>query len=213
MGSWGRRQDGGGAYQGESWKGIDWLAVDGLSSEALSACKNASILVFDSGLTSEQGPYALNYAADGGQNPEPRFTLPQAAQQSSLFTRLFANDVTSRKLLGLIFEKHSTAWKFWSTCQEMTQIYDTYMVRPHFLTLTLPVLSCWLLCLAFMGYDWNTWRWWIFPQLREASLWTWCTNRAMEPRFSLSCHRCCTFQKTQRPCLLLRASSELIHHE
>ncbi|KAH7391435.1 hypothetical protein BKA64DRAFT_103592 [Cadophora sp. MPI-SDFR-AT-0126] len=73
------------------------------------------------------GPYALNYVADGGQNTDPRFKLPQVAQHAPLFTKLFANDVVSRKLLSLIFEKHSTAWKFWSTCQEMTQIYDCYV--------------------------------------------------------------------------------------
>ncbi|KAK0118180.1 hypothetical protein ONS95_012485 [Cadophora gregata] len=73
------------------------------------------------------GPYALNYAADGGQNIEPRFKLAQVAQHSPLFTKLFSNDVISRKLLQLIFEKHTTAWKFWSTCQEMTQIYDSYL--------------------------------------------------------------------------------------
>ncbi|KAH9220604.1 hypothetical protein DL95DRAFT_442666 [Leptodontidium sp. 2 PMI_412] len=71
------------------------------------------------------GPFAFNYAADGGANTSPRFKLPQAFQTSPLLTKLFGNDVVARTLLQMIFQNHSSAWKFWSTCQEMTHIYDS----------------------------------------------------------------------------------------
>ncbi|KAG4442443.1 hypothetical protein IFR05_002045 [Cadophora sp. M221] len=71
------------------------------------------------------GPFAFNYAADGGANTSPRFKLPQASQKSPLFTKMFTNDVVARTLLRLIFQNHSSAWQFWSTCQEMTHVYDS----------------------------------------------------------------------------------------
>lgn len=80
-------------------------------------------------LTSAQGPYALNFAADEAQILEPRFKLPQADQNSLLFTKLFTNDIILREILTLVFRNHSSSWKFWSTCQEMIQIYDSQIVR------------------------------------------------------------------------------------
>ncbi|KAL2063477.1 hypothetical protein VTL71DRAFT_5282 [Oculimacula yallundae] len=71
------------------------------------------------------GPFALNYSADGGQNTSPRFKLPQAKQISSLLlNKLFATDDIARTLLPIIFKHHSSAWRFWSTCQEVMVRYD-----------------------------------------------------------------------------------------
>ncbi|CZS95406.1 hypothetical protein WAI453_011355 [Rhynchosporium graminicola] len=70
------------------------------------------------------GPFAFNYTVGDGQNSSPRFKLPQILQKSSLLKKLFSNDIVARTLLSIIFKQHSSAWKFYSSCQEVTAIYD-----------------------------------------------------------------------------------------
>lgn len=97
-------------------------------------------------------------------NPYAPFKLPQAVQESPLFTKLLSNDVVAQIVVPMIFQHHSTAWKLAATCREASNLMSFYIVRQPFRQ----NLHSRLLTAASesLGYGWHFQGWWVVQQLR-----------------------------------------------
>ncbi|PBP21032.1 hypothetical protein BUE80_DR008205 [Diplocarpon rosae] len=70
-------------------------------------------------------PFLPNFYHSNTKNAP--FKLERATQISQLWTKLMANNDLARILVDLLFQNHSTAWKFGATCRDATILIGNHI--------------------------------------------------------------------------------------